>query len=132
MGHASADDLIIQDLHRHWQLRSMDLDDLQQLFNLRFCLPDVPLRKVAAAGAAPQKVGGVFSADVGLRSPLLRYLFSRKFGASLGKSRGGNALSLLEVKEPRGSLCVFGNFLHIRKLPRCGARSSTKERFAET
>ena len=23
-----------------------------------FCLPDVPLRKVAAAGAAPQKVGG--------------------------------------------------------------------------
>ena len=51
---------------------------------------------------------------------------------SLGKSRGGNALSLLEVKEPRGSLCVFGNFLHIRKLPRCGARSSTKERFAES
>ena len=60
MVHASADDLIIQDLHRHWQLRSMDLDDLQQLLNLRFCLPDVPLRKVAAAGAAPQKVGGGF------------------------------------------------------------------------
>ena len=63
------------------------------------------------------------------RAPLC---LSRKFGTSLGKSRGGNALSLLEVKEPRGSLCVFGNFLHIRKLPRCGARSSTKRRFAET
>ena len=57
---------------------------------------------------------------------------SRKFGVSLGKSRGGNALSLLEVKEPRGSLCVFGNFLHIRKLPRCGARSSTKRRFDDS
>ena len=51
---------------------------------------------------------------------------SRRFGILLGESRGGNAPFLSEVKEPRGSLCVFGNFLHIRKLPRCGARSSTK------
>ena len=38
-----------------------------------------------------------------------------KLDSSLGKSRGGNALSLLEVKEPEGSLCIFTYFLYTRK-----------------
>ena len=31
----------------------------------------------------------------------------------------------LEVSGPSGPDCVFGDFLHTRKSPRCGARSST-------
>ena len=38
-----------------------------------------------------------------------------KLDSPLGKSRGGNALSLPEVKEPEGSLCIFAYFLYIRK-----------------
>ncbi|WP_419544007.1 hypothetical protein, partial [Negativibacillus massiliensis] len=38
-----------------------------------------------------------------------------KLDSPLGKARGGNALSLPEVKEPEGSLCIFAYFLYIRK-----------------
>ena len=38
-----------------------------------------------------------------------------KLDSPLRKSRGGNALSLPEVKEPEGSLCIFAYFLYIRK-----------------
>ena len=46
---------------------------------------------------------------------LFNLLYHETILASQGKSRGGNALSLLEVKEPRGSLCIFAYFLYIRK-----------------
>ena len=32
-----------------------------------------------------------------------------------GSREGGNALSLPEVKEPEGSLCIFAYFLYTRK-----------------
>ena len=38
-----------------------------------------------------------------------------KLDFPLGKSRGGNALFLPEVKEPEGSLCIFAYFLYTRK-----------------
>ena len=38
-----------------------------------------------------------------------------KLDSPLGKSRGGNAPSLPEVKEPEGSLCILAYFLYTRK-----------------
>ena len=41
--------------------------------------------------------------------------------------RRGHCPLLPEIQKPEGFWCVFGNFLHTRKLPRCGARSSIKK-----
>ena len=38
-----------------------------------------------------------------------------KLDSPPGKLEGGRALSLPEVKEPEGSLCIFAYFLYTRK-----------------
>ena len=71
---------------------------------------------------------------MGLRSPHPRYLFSRKFGAPEGER---HEVTVGDTS-PRGYLrgspldTPFVSFLVKGKIPRCGARSSTKGRFAET
>ena len=54
-------------------------------------------------------------------------IYHESFMLLRGDRRGQRPL-LPEIQKPEGFWCVFGNFLHTRKLPRCGARSSTKKR----
>ena len=73
----------------------------------------------------------IFSQSITLSRPHSHFVtfplvYHESFMLLRGDRRGRCPL-LPEIQKPEGFWCVFGNFLHTRKLPRCGARSSTKK-----
>ena len=87
---------------------------------------DSPLGNFAKRSSLPltaPPVGGYQVLHLPLRAAECLRLVHLLATCSRGFKRG---LPLsLEVSGPSGPDCVFGDFLHTRKSPRCGARSST-------